>query len=91
MKMKDFIKRNKNTVFRYWERRTMWTPYEMELKDPDQLEYGDVECNHGYIVAAIDLGYDWLLGFSDDLSADYIEYHKLSNIELAYSDTDQER
>ena len=89
MKMIDFIKRNKNTVFRYWERRTMWTPYEMEIKDPDQAEYGDIECSHGYIVAAIDLGYDWLLGFSDSLSADYIEYRKLSNIELAYSDTDQ--
>ena len=88
--MKEFFEKHKNTVFRYWERRRMWTPYDVEVKSPYQLEYGDEECNYGYIVAVVDLGYDWLIGISPDLEADYIEYHKLNDIEFAYSAGDQE-
>jgi hypothetical protein len=88
--MKDFIEKHRNTVFRYWERKRMWTPYDIESKDPHQLEYGDEECNFGYIVDAIDLGFDWLLGFSDSRDASYIEYFKLNDIALAYSASDQE-
>lgn len=88
--MKEFFEKHKNTVFRYWERKRMWTPYDMEYKDPYQVEYGDVECSYGYIVEVIDLGYDWLIGLSDSLDARYIEYHKLDDIELAYSCSDQE-
>jgi hypothetical protein len=89
IKMREFIEKHKNTVFRYWERKRMWTPYDIECKDPDQLEYGDVECSFGYIVEAIDLGFDWILGFSETQDAGYIEYYKLNDIAFAYSDHDQ--
>ena len=87
--MKRFIKKYKNVLFRYWLRKRMWTPYDIERKDPCQGEYGDEECSYGYIVEVVDLGYDWLIGISPDLAADYIEYFKLNDIELAYSSSDQ--
>jgi hypothetical protein len=88
--MKEFFKKHQDHVLRYWERKRMWTPYDMECKDPEQLEYGDVECNYGYMVEVYDIGNDWLIGFSETREATYVEYHKLSDIELAYSDSDQE-
>ena len=87
--MREFFENHRNDVFRYWIRRRMWTPYEMEQKDPYQAEYGDEECSFGYIVEAVDLGYDWLIGISESQDATYIEYFKLSGIELAFSDSDQ--
>jgi hypothetical protein len=88
--LKEFFEKHKNTVFRYWERKRMWTPYDMEAKDPYQLEYGDEECNYGYIVEVINLGFDWLLGLSESPEGSYVEYFKLNDIALAYSDSDQE-
>lgn len=88
--MREFFEKHKNTVFRYWQRKRMWTPYDQECKDPYQLEFGDDECSYGYIVEVIDLGYDWLIGISSELDAGYIEYYKLNDIELAYCDSDQE-
>lgn len=88
--MKKFIKKHKNTLFRYWERKRMWTPYDIECKDPDQVEYGDEECFYGYFVDLVDLGYDWLIGISDDLEADYISYYKLNDLEFAYCASDQQ-
>ena len=90
MKMKKFFKKHKNDVFRYWLRKRMWTPYEMELKDPDQTDYEMLECAYGYIVEVVNLGYDWLIGISDSLDKNYISYYKLSDIELALSDNDQD-
>lgn len=88
--MYEFFEKHRNTVFRYWERKRLWTPYDQEQKDPDQLEYGDVECSFGYIVEVVNLGYDWLVGISETLECGYIEYYKLNDIELAVSDYDQE-
>lgn len=88
--MKDFFEKHKNTLFRYWHRKRMWTPYDIEAKYKYQLEYGDTECNYGYIVEVADLGYDWLIGISDSLEANYIEYFKFNDIELAYNNNDQE-
>ena len=88
--MREFIEKHKNTVFRYWQRKRMWTPHDLECKDPNQLEFGDDECSYGYIVEVADLGYDWLIGIASELDAGYIEYYKLNDIELAYSDSDQE-
>lgn len=87
--MREFFEKHKNIVFRYWKRRRMWTPYDVEAKNPYQVEYGDEECTYAYIVEVVDLGFDWLIGFADSLDADYIEYHKLNDIVLAYSNTDQ--
>ena len=87
--MKNFIKKHKNEIFRYWLRKRMWTPYEMELKDPEQTEYEMLECDYGYLVEAIDLGYDWLIGISGELDKSYISYYKLSELELALCQNDQ--
>lgn len=88
--MQEFFEKHKNTIFRYWQRKRMWTPYDMEAKDPYQLEYGEDECSYGYIVEVVELGYDWLIGISSDLGADYIEYYNLNDVVLAYSESDQE-
>ena len=90
--MKDFIDRNKNKIFRYWLRKRMWTSYEMELKDPTQTDLDNEECLYGYLIDAVNLGYDWLIGISDEQTleeAKYISYYKLSELDLAYSDSDQ--
>ena len=94
--MKDFIIKNKGIVFRYWTRKSMWTPYEMELKDPCQSDLNNEECNFGYLIEAIDLGYDWLIGISeysenfDFDNIDYISYYKLSELDLAVCKSDQD-
>ena len=88
--MKEFFEKHKNKVFRYWQRKRIWTPYDLECKDPYQSEYVDDECSYGYIIEVVDLGYDWLIGIAESLEARYIEYHKLNDIELAYSVSDQD-
>ena len=88
--MKEFFEAHKNHVLRYWERKRMWTPYDIECKDPYQTDYGDIECSYGYIVELYDIGNDWLIGISGDQDASYVEYYKLSDIAFAYSDSDQE-
>lgn len=88
--MKDFVEKNKDTVFRYWLRKRMWTPYEMELKDKYQSDLEDEEAEYGYLVEAVDLGHDWLIGISEDKKFDYISYYRLSELDLAISLTDQE-
>jgi hypothetical protein len=88
--MKDFVEKNTDIVFRYWLRKRMWTPYEMELKDKYQSDLEDEEASYGYLVEAINLGHDWLIGISEDKIADYISYYRLSEIDLAISKKDQE-
>ena len=94
--MKEFINKNKGVVFRYWIRKRMWTPYELDQKDPLQSDVVDEECSYGYLIEAINLGYDWLIGISDysenfDFdNIDYITYYKLSEIDLAYNKNDQD-
>lgn len=88
--MKEFIEQNRGKCFRYWIRKRMWTPYEMELKDKYQSDLEDEEAEYGYLVEAVDLGHDWLIGISEDKKFDYISYYKLSEIEFAYSESDQD-
>ena len=91
MNFSEFINQNKNKLFRYWLRKTMWTPYEMELKDPNQSDLVNEECSYGYFVNCVDLGYDWLVGISEDNpNGKYVSYHKLSELDFAYSVSDQE-
>lgn len=91
LNMEDFIEKNKGKLFRYWMIKRNWTPYEMELKDPDQSDLIDDTCSYGYFVDCVDLGYDHLIGISED-SADskYISYHKLSLLDFALNEEDQE-
>lgn len=91
MNFSEFINQNKNKIFRYWIHKVKWTPYEMELKDPNQSDLVDEECSYGYFVDCVDLGYDWLVGISEDNpNGKYVSYYKLSELDFAYSVSDQE-
>ena len=74
----------------------MWTPYEMELKDPCQSDLNDEKCSFGYLIEAINLVYDWLICISeysenfDFDNIDYISYYKLSELDLAVCKSDQD-
>ena len=91
--MKDFIERNKDTVFRYWTYKRNYTPYEIDLKDPMQSDLIEEECSYGRFIEAVNLGYDWLIGIVEWDAVEpykYIDYVQLSSIKFAYSSGDQE-
>ena len=89
--MIDFIQQNNGKCFRYWIKKRMWTPYELSLKDPHQSDLEDDTCSYGYFVECVNLGYDWLIGITEDSpEPDYVHYYKLSEIEFAYSVGDQD-
>ena len=89
--MIDFIQKNNGKCFRYWIKKRMWTPYEMDKKDPNQSDLENEECYYGYFVECVNLGYDWLIGITEDSpEPDYIQYYKLSEIDFAYSVKDQD-
>lgn len=89
--MNEFLKKYKDKCIRYWIRRTNWTPYEMNLKDPDQSDLFNEEADFGYIIEAYNLGYDWLVGISEDSNGSgYISFYRLSELEMAYNERDQE-
>lgn len=80
-----------DTIFRMWEYKRMFTPYEQAEKFSDESLYVNTECEFVYIKDVITLpNGDLLLAVSPiDLSG-YVEYHKLSNISLAKTDKDME-
>ena len=80
-----------NTVFRLWEYKRMFTPYEQAEKFSDESVYVDDECEFVCIKDVITLpDGDLLLAISPlDLDG-YVEYHKLSNITLAKAEKDME-
>ena len=93
--MKDFIEENKNTIFRYWIKKEKFTPYEKKMCYEDESLYINEEAYHGYITECIDLNNgDYLLAIrsEDNMDSDniYVEYYKLSSIDIAYADNDQE-
>lgn len=83
-------------VYRYWVYRRMFTPYEQEQKFTDESCFEADECSFGCIKEAVELpDGDILLGFVDPADYEtrvenYIDFHKLSEIRLAYSPRDQE-
>ena len=90
--LRDYLKEHYDgKLFRYWLRKVNYTPYEWDKKFPDQSYLENDECSYGYIVDVIDLGYDYLLGITEDSKEkDYVSFHRLSEIDLAYSESDQE-
>ena len=88
--MKEFIEKHRGKVFRYWMIKRNYTPYEIYKKDPNQSDLIDDECNYGYFVDCVDLGYDHLIGISEDsMNSGYVIYHKLSLLEFALNEADQ--
>lgn len=80
-----------NTIFRMWEYKRMFTPYEQEEKFSDESLYVNIECEFVYIKDVITLpDGDLLLAVSPIDLSEYVEYHKLSNISLAKTDKDME-
>lgn len=81
-----------DTIFRLWEYKRMFTPYEQEQKFIDESPYVYDECGYIRILDVITLPDGDLLlattGAYDD--GTYISYYKLSEISLAKSDKDME-
>lgn len=88
---KEWLELHKDDYFRYWVHKFMFTPYEVEEKFEDQSCFEDETCSYGYIVEHVVLpNNDVLLGFREDKEYGYTTYKKLSEIDLALSDKDNE-
>lgn len=86
--METWLLDNDDRIYRFWVYKRMFTPEEQVGKYTDQSEFVNVCAQNGRIVEAIDLNGDWLIGF-EPLDVDgYIEYHKLSDIKIAYCAND---
>lgn len=81
-----------DTIFRIWERKTVFTPYEQEQKFVDQSLFVDSLCTLVRIRDVITLpDGDLLLAVTETDSDDtYVSYCKLSEIALAKSEKDME-
>lgn len=81
-----------NTIFRLWQLKRIFTPFEQDVKDEYQSIYEEEVCKKVIILDAIDLpDGDVLLAVHDiEQYPNYIEYYKLSNVDLARSDLDKE-
>ena len=78
-----------DTVFRLWEYKRIFTPYEEENKFIDQCEFKNKYCSYVKILDTINLpnGDIMLAAQSDD---DYIDYYRLSEIKLVRVPSDME-
>lgn len=81
-----------NTIFRLWQLKRMFTPFEQDIKDEYQSIYEDEICKKVYIRDAIELpDGDILVAAQDcEIEQEYIEYYKLSQIDLARAERDKE-
>lgn len=81
-----------NTIFRMWEYKRMFTPYEQEQKFTGESLYVNNECDYVRILDVITLpDGDLLLATTYAYGeGSYISYHKLSEISLGKSDKDME-
>lgn len=81
-----------DTVFRLWEYKRMFTPYEQEQKFSDESLYVNEECDYVRILDVIALP-DGDLFLATTYAYDdgtYISYYKLSEISLGRSEKDME-
>lgn len=90
--MQAFIEDHKGKIFRYWKYKHPGVSYDYgDGEEPGPYE--DEHCSFGRLISAVTLpGYDLLLCFEDDLSGGkcYRTYVKLSEVDISYSDNDQE-
>ena len=91
----DFVRHHRDTIFRYWIYRRMFTPDEQSNKYTDESMFEDSFCTTGYIQECIKLpDGDILLGLvsSEDVDLEvtqHVQYCKLSEIRLERYDGDQ--
>lgn len=87
----SFAEANKDKVFRFWVFRK-W-PAGGDEYDPAE-EFADDQCSFGKIQSVTKLSdFDYLVGLKlveDGDDTDYIEYYKLDEIRLVYTDYDKE-
>ena len=78
-----------NTIFRLWQYKRMFTPYEQDEKFMDESQYVNDECD---FVDTINLPDGDLLLATTYAYGDgkYISYYKLSEISLGKSERDME-
>lgn len=90
--MHTLIEEYKGKVLRYWKYKRPGVSYDYgEGEEPGPYE--NARCEFGRLISAVTLpGYDMLLCFEEDLSSGklYRTFVKLSEIDMAYSDSDQE-
>lgn len=81
-----------DTVFRLWEYKRMFTPYEQDQKFSDESLLVNDECDHIRILDVINLPDGDLLLATTYAYGDgkYISYYKLSEISLGKSEKDME-
>lgn len=81
-----------DTIFRLWEYKRMFTPYEQAEKFMDESVYVNTECDHIRILDVINLPDGDLLLATTYAYGDgkYISYYKLSEISLGKSENDME-
>lgn len=83
----NLVESFRNTCLRYWVLRIPgdWTPWEQHKKYADESRYVDDVCEFGFIVEAVNLGYDTLIGLGDGptkAESHRIEYYLLSRLEI---------
>lgn len=88
----DYLKTlPENTVFRVWKKKTIFTPLEQEKKSELQNVYENDVAYFVYIRAVIDLpNGDLLLAVESADCEGYVDYYKLSEIDLAKFKPDME-
>ena len=81
-----------DTIFRLWEYKRMFTPYEQEQKFSDESLYINDKCDYIRILDVITLPDGDLLLATTYAYGDgkYISYYKLSEISLGKSENDME-
>jgi len=97
--LETFLLDNEDRIYRYWVKKQIFTPREMENKYIDQPVYIDDNATSALIVEVIPLpNGNILIGFQDlydesSLSQEhpYISYHQLNEIQLDYWECDREK
>jgi len=85
-----FLKAHMGEVFQYWVYRRIFTPYKQKECFADESVFEDTHASTAIIKECIPLGGgDFLLGFQPvndcdlyNITYDFIEYYKLSEIRL---------
>ena len=91
IEFKEWVESHKNDCFRYWIKKELFTPYEIDLKDEYQCLTENDECMYGYIVEFVLLpDNDVMIALSEDVNGAYRTYYKLSRLDLALCNKDNE-
>lgn len=88
----DYLKSlPEDTIFRIWQRKFIFTPYEESMAFSDESVYQNEVCEKIRIKDLITLpNNDTLIAACWEDDDSYITYYKLSEIDIAKSDKDME-